>query len=131
MVLQHPYPMYFYPDNIQETILIFQNGKFDYKRIPSALKESSEIDVKEYQQNKWYLTTWNITNVLPLKNRIEEGIAAFPEEIPYRLIKLFSYVGETVLDLLSLMIKSSLNSIHKALAIGRIILKRVYSIGKV
>jgi len=98
VILQHPYPMYFYPDNIQETILIFQNGKFDYKKVPEELKEKSKIDVKEYQQNKWYLTTWNITNVLPLKNRIEEGIAAFPEEIPYRLIKLFSYVGETVLD---------------------------------
>jgi len=49
-------------------------------------------------RNKWYLGIWNITNVLPLKNRVEEGIAAFPEEIPYRLIKLFSYVGETVLD---------------------------------
>lgn len=35
---------------------------------------------------------------MPIKNRLEEGIAAFPEEIPYRLIKLFSYVGETVLD---------------------------------
>lgn len=41
---------------------------------------------------------WNIVNVLPLKDRLEDGIAAFPEEIPYRLIKLFSYVGETVLD---------------------------------
>ena len=98
VILQHPYPMYFYPDNVQETILIFQNGKFDYKRVPKEIKEKSKIDVKEYQQNKWYLTTWNITNVLPLKNRIEEGIAAFPDEIPYRLIKLFSYVGETVLD---------------------------------
>jgi len=98
VILQHPYPMYFYPDNIQETILIFQNGKFDYKRVPNEIKEKSKIDLKEYQQNKWYLTTWNITNVLPLRNRIEEGIAAFPEEIPYRLIKLFSYVGETVLD---------------------------------
>jgi len=98
VILQHPYPMYFYPDNIQETILIFQNGKFDYKKIPKEIKEKSKIDLKEYQQNKWYLTTWNITNVLPLRNRIEEGIAAFPEEIPYRLIKLFSYVGETVLD---------------------------------
>ena len=29
---------------------------------------------------------------------LEKGIAAFPEEIPYRLIKLFSYKGETVLD---------------------------------
>lgn len=46
----------------------------------------------------WYLTTWNIVNVLPLKNRLEKGVAAFPEEIPYRLMKLFSYVGETVLD---------------------------------
>mgnify|MGYP000170860182 CR=1 FL=1 len=98
VVLQHPYPMYFYPDNIQETILVFQNGKFDYKKISKTIKEKSKIDIKEYQENKWYLTTWNITNVLPLSNRIEEGIAAFPEEIPYRLIKLFSYLGETVLD---------------------------------
>jgi DNA modification methylase len=98
VVLQHPYPMYFYPDNIQETILIFQKGKFNYKSVPEEIKEESKIDIKEYQQNKWYLTTWQITNVLPVKNRLEEGIAAFPEEIPYRLIKLFSYIGETVLD---------------------------------
>jgi DNA modification methylase len=90
--------MYFYPDNIQETILIFQNGKFDYKSIPEEVKEQSKIDISEYQGKKWYLTIWNIVNVLPLKNRLEDGIAAFPEEIPYRLIKLFSYVGETVLD---------------------------------
>ena len=36
--------------------------------------------------------------MLPVRGRVEEGIAAFPEEIPYRLIKLFSFVGETVLD---------------------------------
>jgi len=98
VVLQHPYPMYFYPDNIQETILIFQNGKFDYKSISDGIKEKSKIDTSEYQQSKWYLTTWNITNVLPFKNRLENGIAAFPEEIPRRLIRLFSFVGETVLD---------------------------------
>ncbi|RKY17415.1 MAG: site-specific DNA-methyltransferase [Planctomycetota bacterium] len=98
VILQHPYPMYFYPDNIQETILIFQKGKFDYKAIPEQVREVSKIDVNEYQQNKWYLTTWNITNVLPVRNRLEEGIAAFPEEIPFRLIRLFSYVRETVLD---------------------------------
>jgi len=98
VILQHPYPMYFYPDNIQETILIFQKGKFNYKKVSMKTKEKSKIALEEYQKNKWYLTTWNITNVLPLKNRLEQGIAAFPEEIPYRLIKLFSYVGETVLD---------------------------------
>lgn len=98
VILQHPFPMYFYPDNIQETILIFQNGKFDYKSISEKAKEQSKIDISEYQRKKWYLNVWNIVNVLPSKNRIENGIAAFPEEIPYRLIKLFSYVGETVLD---------------------------------
>jgi len=98
VVLQHPYPMYFYPDNIQETILIFQNGKFDYRSVSQGVKDQSRIDISEYQEKKWYLTTWNIVNVLPLKNRIENGIAAFPEEIPNRLIKLFSYVGENVLD---------------------------------
>ncbi len=101
VVLQHPYPMYFYPDNIQESILIFQKGKFDYnylKQLNMNVKQSSRLDVGEYQGNKWYLTVWDITNVLPIPGRIEEGIAAFPEEIPYRLIKLFSFVGETVID---------------------------------
>jgi DNA modification methylase len=90
--------MYFYPDNIQETILIFQKGKFDYKSIPDEMRRKSKIDILEYKDKKWYLNVWKIVNVLPLKNRLETGIAAFPEEIPYRLIKLFSYVGETVLD---------------------------------
>jgi len=98
VLIQHPYPMYFYPDNIQESILIFQNGDFDYKKIPKEIKEESKIDLKEYQKEKWYLSVWNITNVLPLNNRLEKGIAAFPDEIPYRLIKLFSYKGEVVLD---------------------------------
>ncbi|MCX7765945.1 MAG: site-specific DNA-methyltransferase, partial [Candidatus Sumerlaeia bacterium] len=40
---------------------------------------------------------WEMTNVLP-GSPLEKDIAAFPEELPYRLIKLFSYVGETVLD---------------------------------
>lgn len=98
VLLQHPYPMYYYPDNLQESILIFQNGEFDYKSIPSELKRESKIDIEEYQKEKWYLSVWQITNVLPFNNRLEKGIAAFPEEIPYRLIKLFSYKGETVLD---------------------------------
>ncbi|MFB0557293.1 MAG: site-specific DNA-methyltransferase [Dehalococcoidia bacterium] len=101
VVLQHPYPMYFYPDNIQESILIFQKGKFDYaylKKLSPNTLESSRIDIEDYQRNKWWLTAWDITNVLPLEGRLEKGIAAFPDEIPNRLIRLFSFTGETVLD---------------------------------
>jgi DNA modification methylase len=98
VLIQHPYPMYFYPDNLQESILIFQNGTFDYSTIPNEIRRESKIDMEEWSKRKWYLSVWNITNVLPFSNRIEKGIAAFPDEIAYRLIKLFSYKGETVLD---------------------------------
>ncbi len=95
--LQHPYPMYFYPDNLLESIIIFQKGKFDYSSVPTEIKEASIIDKKMFQDKKWYTTLWEITNVLP-KSKLEKDIAAFPEELPFRMIKLFSYVGETVLD---------------------------------
>ncbi|MHC1583686.1 MAG: DNA-methyltransferase [Methanosarcinales archaeon] len=98
VLLQHPYPMYYYPDNLQESILIFQNGDFDYKRVSKEVREASKINIEEFQREKWYLSVWQITNVLPNNNRLEKGIAAFPDEIPYRLIKLFSYKDEIVLD---------------------------------
>jgi DNA modification methylase len=98
VLIQHPYPMYYYPDNLQESILIFQKGDFEYNKILEKTKETSKIDIEEWNKNKWYLSVWNITNVLPFNNRLEKGIAAFPDEIPYRLIKLYSYKGETVLD---------------------------------
>lgn len=97
VLLQNPYPMYFYPDNLLESILVFQKGKFDYRTIPKEVKEASKIDIKEFSDNKWYMTLWEMTNVLP-GSTLEKEIAAFPEELPYRIIKLFSYVGETVLD---------------------------------
>ena len=97
VMLQHPYPMYFYPDNLLESIIIFQKGTFDYKSITKEVKEKSKIDIDEFQKKDWYMTLWSMTNVLP-NSDLEKGIAAFPDELPYRLIKLYSYVGETILD---------------------------------
>jgi DNA modification methylase len=94
--------MYYYPYNLQEYILIFQKGEFDYKSIPEDIRE------EDYQKNKWYLNVWYITNVLPTHNRLERGIAAFPEEIPYRLIK-------TVLD----PFMGSGTTLKVAIALGR------------
>ena len=101
VVLQHPYPMYFYTDNIQESILLFQNGQFDYreiKRLPPSVLASSKIDTSQLNSEHWNMSVWNITNVLPKSGRVEEGVAAFPEEIPRRLIKLFTFAGEKVFD---------------------------------
>lgn len=98
VLIQHPYPMYYYPDNIFEDIVIFQKGEYKYPSENEPKVQNSKININEFQSQKWYLSVWEITNVLPIKGRVDEGVAAFPEEIPYRLIKLFSYVGETVLD---------------------------------
>ncbi len=97
VILQNPYPMYFYPDNLLESIIIFQKGKFDYRSISKDMREKSKVDTKEIQKNKWYMTFWEMNNVMP-GSVLEKDIAAFPEELPYRAIKLFSYKDETVLD---------------------------------
>jgi len=97
VLLQNPYPMYFYPDNLLESIVIFQKGKFDYHSISKETRRQSEIDTEEFKKKGWYKTIWEITNVLP-NSKLEKGIAAFPDELSYRLIKLYSYKGETVLD---------------------------------
>jgi len=97
VMLQNPYPMYFYPDNLLESIIIFQKGRFDYKSIQQNVREKSKVNIKEFSDRKWYMTLWEMTNVMP-GAVLEKDIAAFPEELPYRAIKLFSYKGETVLD---------------------------------
>jgi site-specific DNA-methyltransferase (adenine-specific) len=97
VILQNPFPMYYYPDNLLESIVIFQKGKFDYRSISKEIRELSKVDKKEFQNNNWHKTLWEMTNVLP-GSTLEKNVAAFPEQLPYRIIKLYSYIGETVLD---------------------------------
>jgi DNA modification methylase len=54
-------------------------------------KEASRLAVDEWRE--YTKTVWHIANVTD-----PEHPAVFPLEIPYRLIKLFTFVGETVLD---------------------------------
>lgn len=65
VLLQNPYPMYFYPDNLLESIVIFQKGKFNYRSKSKEIRELSKVDKKEFQDNKWHKTLWEMTNVLP------------------------------------------------------------------
>jgi len=98
VLVQHPYPMYYYPDNIYEEIVIFKKpGTFDKKKIPDNIREKSKINIKRFQLEKWYLSVWDIKNVLP-SEKWSKYTAAYPEELVERLIKLYSYLGETVLD---------------------------------
>lgn len=56
-----------------------------------TIKEASKLTVDEWRE--YTKTVWHIANVTD-----PEHPAVFPVEIPRRLIKLFTFVGETVLD---------------------------------
>lgn len=54
-------------------------------------KKQSEMTKEEW--NQYFSSHWNFNGVKQL-----EHIAMFPEELPKRLIKMFSFIGETVFD---------------------------------
>jgi len=86
---------YLYPRNgvvkiDYEFILIFKKlGK--PAKISKAIKEASKMTKEEW--NAYFIGHWSISGV-----RQDRHPAMFPLEIPLRLIKMFSFVGETVLD---------------------------------
>jgi site-specific DNA-methyltransferase (adenine-specific) len=59
--------------------------------VDAAAKEQSKLTKEEWRE--YTKTVWHIANTTD-----PEHPAVFPDEIPRRLIKLFSFVGETVLD---------------------------------
>lgn len=93
VLIQHPYPLYYYPDNIYEEIVVFKKpGKF----VPRN-KEESKINLNKFQYEKWNLNIWEITHVLP-QDKYSKFSSPFPEELARRIITLYSYVGDVVLD---------------------------------
>ena len=74
-----------------EHILIFKKYKGKSKIVPLKKKELSKISLNEWK--KWYGGHWKFPGVIQ-----KEHIAMFPEELPYRLIRMFSFIGDTILD---------------------------------
>lgn len=73
-----------------EFILLFKKLGKPPKPTPEQ-KASSKMTKEEW--NRYFSSHWNFNGVKQLGH-----IAMFPEELPKRLIKMFSFVGETVLD---------------------------------
>ena len=61
------------------------------QRPSKAVKEQSRLTKEEWRE--YTKTVWSIANT-----KRDDHPAVFPEEIPFRLAKMFSFVGETVLD---------------------------------
>lgn len=73
-----------------EFIEVFSKGS--HKK--TGKKENIDITGEEFK--KWVNTKWDVAPEIKMKEF--EHPSMFPEEIPYRLIRLFSYVGDLVLD---------------------------------
>ncbi|MCL2213089.1 MAG: site-specific DNA-methyltransferase [Oscillospiraceae bacterium] len=73
-----------------EYILIFKKqGKS--KKPTIVQKEKSKMTTEEW--NTYFSGHWNFAGA-----KQDKHLAMFPDELPRRLIKMFSFVGETVLD---------------------------------
>lgn len=73
-----------------EFILIFKkHGK--PTKVSKEIKEKSKLTQKEW--NQYFTGHWNFPG-----ERQHRHFAMFPEELPKRLIKMFSFLGDIVLD---------------------------------
>jgi len=90
--LKFKLPMYYSPDRIMEVIMIFIKGnKVRIPRYNQDITAMSKVDVSKCKD--WLKNVWRFA---PRQDK--EHKAVFPYELPRRLITLYSYYGETVLD---------------------------------
>lgn len=86
----YPYPRNGILKIDYEFILVFKKLG-DSPKPSKEQKELSKMTAEEW--NTFFAGHWNFAGA-----RQNNHIAMFPEELPKRLIKMFSFVGETVLD---------------------------------
>jgi site-specific DNA-methyltransferase (adenine-specific) len=73
-----------------EFILIFKK----YGNSPGVSKEiKNQSKLTQEEWNQYFTGHWNFPG-----EKQDKHLAMFPEELPRRLIKMFSFVGDTVLD---------------------------------
>ena len=87
----YPYPLTLFNNNYFEYIYVFKKpGK---RKVKQTLREKSRITLEEWRQ--WTQQWWRVESIT---EKFDYHRAIFPIEIPYRLIRMYSYAGDTVLD---------------------------------
>ena len=88
----YPYPANFLMSQRVEYVLVYRKDGSRTEPPSSEVKEASRLTIEEwrtYTQNLWQIQTVPDSADHPAK---------FPLELPSRLIKLYSFVGDLVLD---------------------------------
>jgi site-specific DNA-methyltransferase (cytosine-N4-specific) len=79
-----------------EYILIFRKGKPREFDPNDPLRYASQYTKEE--RDTWFSQIWELPGTKQDLTEVDRRAAAFPEEIPNRLIRMFSIIGDTVLD---------------------------------
>jgi len=92
----YPYPRNFYAQNTCEYISVYVKDGKPENNIPKEIKEKSKLTKEEWIE--YTKQIWDIP--IPNKNDLAFGkhSAIMPEEIVKRCVKMFSFVGDIVLD---------------------------------
>ncbi len=92
------YPVKAYVTLEHEHILLFRKGERKFTEKESEIRKESAFFYEE--RNKWFSDIW--TGVTGTKQKIKglsrERNAAYPLELPWRIINMFSIKGDTILD---------------------------------
>ena len=89
--VQRPYPSYFRANIMHEVILVMRKGKNQLRKMEYAFTNINQnVTWKEIVNSVWHIA--------PVPPRFLDHPCPYPEEIPYRLLNLYSNEGDTVLD---------------------------------
>ena len=79
-----------------EYVLIFRKGA--PRSFPPKDPRRYKSRFTKRDRDEWFSQVWNVPGARQSVDGIERRVAAFPEEIPRRLISMFSILGDVVLD---------------------------------
>jgi len=82
-------------DSMEYIYVLRKPGKNGYSHVSQSQKEASRLRRDEYAE--FTKQIWTMRRVR-LSENMNGHIAPHPDELPHRCIKLYSFVGETVLD---------------------------------
>lgn len=90
VTIQYPYPSYYRSNIMHEHILVFRKGKLNHIK-----DEKSRLIIDEVMKKDTSNSIWNIPPVPP---KFINHPCPYPEEIPFRLIQLYSNKEDVILD---------------------------------
>ena len=81
-VIQHPYPGYWHPNIMTEHLMIF-------------VKPGKEFHLNDDYPTEWNFPVWDLAPVPP---RTIDHPAPYPEDLPHRLIRMFTTENQWIMD---------------------------------